>query len=565
MYDTVIFDFDGVVIHSHEVQKCAFSTCYKAVYGEHAQVPYDEFFCQSGDSLSNIFKRFKIPDQYMELYLKISRERKHEIQIFDGMEQLLEQLNKKGIQCGLCTGKDRERTLEILDFFGIGRFFQTIVCSDDVVRPKPSGESLILALKNLNADINNAVMVGDGVNDIICAQNAGVESIGITWGDQSGERLKKAGADRIANSIPELKQYLLKNLQLMNDLVIAEKACNMNCAYCLTNTSNLNGNGQARMNYREGASLYEDLEQIFTRLREFEDTCILKISGGEVLLIRHIDQFIRKQAEQYKVIQILTNGTLLTEEFLIGLKHFDNICIQISLDHHTLRGNAYRMKDEKQLQQILKNLEMAVAYDFPVEINCVLTDRNTAILEEFASYLLRYKGKKLMLLPFPVRGRLKQEFFPAPKQCDGVRKLLDFYEVYKDILAPFAYLKELYQYLKTGIRTDYCYIPQIARGIFDDGRMTPCPNYWFTDTDNVCDVQNDTSEAEKTNKMYKLLISAQEKLKECRGCFTPWELFNLYVSEKLSWDDFTRVPLYSFPQIAEDLKVLKDCLKKGGN
>lgn len=564
MYDTVIFDFDGVIIHSHEVQKCAFSACYKAVYGEDALVPLNEFFLQSGDSLSNIFKLFQIPEQYMELYLQISREKMHEIQIFEGIEPLLEQLNKRGVRCGLCTGKDRERTIKILDFCGLAVHFQTVVCSDDVVRPKPSGESLLLALKNLNADKNKAVMVGDGVNDILCAKDAGVASIGITWGDQSGERLKEAGAGQIADSVPKLKRYLLNNLRLMDDLVIAEKACNMNCSYCLTNTSSLNGNGFSRLNYQQGSSLKEDLDRIFTRLRVLEDACILKISGGEVLLIRHIDQFIREQAKQYKVVQILTNGTRLSEELLRSLKQLENLCIQISLDHHTLRGNAYRMKDEKQLQQILKNLETAVAYDIPVEINCVLTDKNTAVLEEFASYLLRYRGKRLMLLPFPVRGRLKQEFFPAQEQCEGIRKLLDFYEVYRDILAPYAYLKELYRYLKTGIRNGYCYIPQVSKGIFDDGRITPCPNYWFTDSETIWDVQDDTEGAEKTDKMYQLLISAQEKLKECRHCFTPWELFNLYVSGKLSREEFTRVPLYSFPQIAEDLKELKASLR-GGN
>lgn len=564
MYGTVIFDFDGVVIHSREVQKCAFGACFRTVYGEDSIVPMREFFMQGGDSLQNIFKRFGISEELMELYYKISREKIHEIQVFGGMDQLLGELNKKGVKCGLCTGKDRKRTLEILEYCGLRNYFQAIVCSDDVEHPKPSGESLLLALKQLNADHTNAVMVGDGVNDILCAKEAGVESIGVSWGDQGRECLLEAGADMIADTVDMLQTYLLKEILLMDDLVIQEKMCNMKCSYCLTNTSSLAGQTGGRSSYQEGSALKEDLNGIFSRLEQYQNTCILKISGGEVLLIKNIEEFIREQAKRYQVIQILTNGTLLDNELLTGLKRLKNVCIQLSLDHHTLEGNTYRTQDRKQLEKILQNLDQVAELDIPVEINCVLTDKNTALIEDFAAYLLKYKGKRLMLLPFPVRGKQQAEFFPSREQWAGVQRLLEHYEIYKEILPPKAYLMHLLDFIETGIRKNKCYIPQTAQGIFDDGRVTPCPNYWFTDSDNILKSAGGINDDRKMWKMRKLLISSQNRLEECRKCFTPWELFNLYVSDVLTLEELSGVPLYSFPHIEKALTELKNHIRRGG-
>ena len=133
--------------------------------------------------ITNIFLKMKLPLEMIEPYRRISRERVWAIKVYDGMKDLLELLKKKGYECAICTGKDRLRTLEILDKLKLSKYFKTVACSDDVKNPKPHPDSLNMAINNLGVRRDNVVMIGDAKNDILCAKRAGVKVIAVTWGE----------------------------------------------------------------------------------------------------------------------------------------------------------------------------------------------------------------------------------------------------------------------------------------------------------------------------------------------------------------------------------------------
>ena len=135
MFKNIIFDFDGVIINSHAVQIKALTESFKDICGEGVP-PYDDFFRLSGDSLKNIFTKLNLPLEMVPTYQKISRENINLIKIHDGMFELLQELNEIGCFCALCTGKDRCRTIEILQKFHMEHLFKFVVCSDDIVNPK---------------------------------------------------------------------------------------------------------------------------------------------------------------------------------------------------------------------------------------------------------------------------------------------------------------------------------------------------------------------------------------------------------------------------------------------
>lgn len=52
LYKNIIFDFDGVIINSHDIQVKALTESFKAICGE-GTPPYDDFFKLSGEGLKN--------------------------------------------------------------------------------------------------------------------------------------------------------------------------------------------------------------------------------------------------------------------------------------------------------------------------------------------------------------------------------------------------------------------------------------------------------------------------------------------------------------------------------
>lgn len=110
----------------------------------------------------------------------------------------------------LNTGKDRKRTIEILKHFHMEEYFDIIVCLDDVENPKPHPESLNCIMDKLGWKCGNTCMIGDGINDILAAQNAGVCSVAVTWGDVSADNLIACHPSVVVDTAEELVSFITK-------------------------------------------------------------------------------------------------------------------------------------------------------------------------------------------------------------------------------------------------------------------------------------------------------------------------------------------------------------------
>jgi HAD superfamily hydrolase (TIGR01549 family) len=209
MITNYIWDFDGVIINSHEVQVKALTDSYKTV-GLKGLPPYEEFFKLSGNSLSNIFNQLGLPQEMVPIYRKISTENIGLITLHPGMEDVLKKVKDMGYGNSLNTGKDRKRTIEILKHFHMEEYFDIIVCSDDVENSKPHPESLNCIMEKLGWKCENTCMIGDGINDILAAQNAGVCSVAVTWGDVSADNLIACHPSVVVDTAEELVSFITK-------------------------------------------------------------------------------------------------------------------------------------------------------------------------------------------------------------------------------------------------------------------------------------------------------------------------------------------------------------------
>ncbi|MBR4761465.1 MAG: HAD-IA family hydrolase [Clostridia bacterium] len=203
----LIFDLDGCLINSIEVQRQAFYGSYDRVVGDGMCPDFSEYLKHTGDSLPNIFRKMNLPVEMAEPYREISCAAIDKIIINDEAIALIRRMKSEGSKIAICTGKDRYRTLDILKYYGIDDCFDAIVASDDVSEPKPSGMSVLKAISDMGVKKETCIVIGDGYNDILSARDAGVKVVLTLWyGDEGVSR----EADYTAHTVAQLEEVLKK-------------------------------------------------------------------------------------------------------------------------------------------------------------------------------------------------------------------------------------------------------------------------------------------------------------------------------------------------------------------
>ena len=89
------------------------------------------------------------------------------------------------------------------------QYFSIVVGGLDVANHKPYPEAVMLSLKKLKLNADQAVFVGDGAADMEAAKAADLAAaIGVTYGFGTKLNLQKAGADYLIDSITELPKLI---------------------------------------------------------------------------------------------------------------------------------------------------------------------------------------------------------------------------------------------------------------------------------------------------------------------------------------------------------------------
>jgi len=105
-----------------------------------------------------------------------------ELQLYDGIEELLITLKEKGYLFAIATNAYRGSTLESLGHLNIVDYFSSIACYDDVGRGKPAPDMLEKNLKDVNLEAKDAIFIGDSERDLMAANALEMDYIMINWG-----------------------------------------------------------------------------------------------------------------------------------------------------------------------------------------------------------------------------------------------------------------------------------------------------------------------------------------------------------------------------------------------
>nr|AXL05432.1 phosphoglycolate phosphatase [uncultured bacterium]AXL05438.1 phosphoglycolate phosphatase [uncultured bacterium] len=191
----VVFDLDGVIVDSFAVMSEAFAIAYAEVVGD-GPAPFEEYRRHLGRYFPDIMRIMALPLEMEEPFVRESYRLADQVKVFDGVLELLLTLRVRGLRLAIATGKSGPRARSLLDKLGLLPFFEHVIGSDEVARPKPAPDIVRHALDLLDVPAEQAIMVGDAPTDLASAQGAGVASAAALWAPpDDADELLAAGPD----------------------------------------------------------------------------------------------------------------------------------------------------------------------------------------------------------------------------------------------------------------------------------------------------------------------------------------------------------------------------------
>lgn len=216
--EAILFDMDGVLVDEKESYILAAQKTAEHFLDEIVDIQEILHYKAKGGfnnnwdvaeavitSRGNPVDKDAIINQFQQYYLGEN---------FDGFIQnekwlldlsVLQEL-KKNFSVGIVTGRLREEAVYTLKRFGMEKYFDVIITTDEVEgKVKPDPYSITLALKRLQ--VNRAVYVGDTLGDAQAADNAGVFFVGVSAHNEVQEFFTTLGVP-IVKTVNDIQKVL---------------------------------------------------------------------------------------------------------------------------------------------------------------------------------------------------------------------------------------------------------------------------------------------------------------------------------------------------------------------
>lgn len=145
-------------------------------------------------------------ERYRHHYLSAD----HDIELFEGVSELIETLHSAGFQLAVATGKSRKGLDRALARSGLGRFFSSSRCADECFS-KPHPQMLEELMDEFVVAKDRTLMIGDTTHDMQMAVNAGVAGLAVSYGAHPAESLIGLGPLACVSDVAELSQWLNRN------------------------------------------------------------------------------------------------------------------------------------------------------------------------------------------------------------------------------------------------------------------------------------------------------------------------------------------------------------------
>ena len=129
--------------------------------------------------------------------------------VYDGIEELLQNLNAKGYDVLLATSKPEPQAKEVIKHFGLTKYFSFIAGVPLNEKGYTKIDVINYALEHTaTKNKSEILMVGDTHFDVEGAKACGIDSVGVLYGMGDAEELNEA--TYIVKTVKELENFLIK-------------------------------------------------------------------------------------------------------------------------------------------------------------------------------------------------------------------------------------------------------------------------------------------------------------------------------------------------------------------
>ncbi len=132
-------------------------------------------------------------------------------QPYPGVIDAMERLAAAGFRLAVCTNKMEGLARTLIRTNGLTERFAAITGGDTFTVRKPDPAHLMGTVERAGGDPRRTVMIGDSLNDMLVAENAGVPSIAVPFG-YSDRPLEDLKPSRIISHYDELTPELVEAL-----------------------------------------------------------------------------------------------------------------------------------------------------------------------------------------------------------------------------------------------------------------------------------------------------------------------------------------------------------------
>ena len=196
-----LFDFDGVIVDSLDVYEKTVTDCLDVI-GQPLTRGREEFLeLFDGNFYESLVEKGVDLDKFMNASVEILAKINYaDMRPFPAVGPVLREL-KNNHPMVVISSNDTPTIQEALDLYGLDGIFDDVLGSDFMLSKK---DKILYIIDKYHVEKHDIYYIGDTAGDIREGREAGVKTVGVTWGWHTKDKMLAAGPDHLFDKPEDL-------------------------------------------------------------------------------------------------------------------------------------------------------------------------------------------------------------------------------------------------------------------------------------------------------------------------------------------------------------------------